>query len=120
MDLVLEVRTGREHVTMICHGKLVGGKEAEAFCQTAKMLMTGFDNIIINLAGVRTMDCGGLGSLASVLGLSVEHSKRVRIVHASALVTQMLHVTKLDQFLDRENRPRPQLVATVHEAVAWI
>jgi anti-anti-sigma regulatory factor len=118
MNLILEVRTGREYVTLACHGQLIGGKEADAFLHTAKMLMGGFDNLIINLAGVRTVDCGGLGSLASVLGFAVDKSKRVRIVRASVLIMEMLHITRLDQFLDREDRPRPQLVATNHAAVA--
>ena len=69
MDLILEVRTGRERVTMACHGKLIGGKEADAFRRSALLLMGGFDKLTINLAGVRTVDCGGLGSLASVLAL---------------------------------------------------
>ena len=42
MDLILEVRTGRERVTMACHGKLIGGKEADAFRRSAMLLMGGF------------------------------------------------------------------------------
>ncbi len=92
MDLILEVRTGRERVTMACHGKLIGGKEADAFRSSAMLLMGGFDKLIINLAGVRAVDCGGLGSLASVLALAVDKGKQVRITHASPLILQMLQV----------------------------
>lgn len=59
MDLILEVRTGRERVTMVCHGKLVGGKEADTFRRSAMLLLGGFDKLTINLAGVRAVDCGG-------------------------------------------------------------
>ena len=52
---------------LACHGKLIGGKEADAFRRSALLLMGGFDKLTINLAGVRTVDCGGLGSLAAVL-----------------------------------------------------
>jgi anti-anti-sigma factor len=117
MDLVLEVRTGREQVTMACSGKLIGGKEAEVFGHTAMLLLGGFDKLIINLAEVHTMDCGGLGSLAAVLTFAVDKSKQVRIAHASPLIIQMLQITKLDQFLDRQSRPGPQLVAKSREAV---
>ena len=86
MDLILEVRTGRERVTMACHGKLIGGKEADAFRRSAMLLMGGFDKLTINLAGVRAVDCGGLGSLASVLALAVDKGKQVRITHASPLI----------------------------------
>jgi anti-anti-sigma factor len=118
MDLVLEVRTGRERVTMACQGKLVGGNEADAFRRSAMLLMGGFDNLVINLAGVRTMDCGGLGSLASVLALAASKGKQVRITQATPLVTEMLHVANVDQFLLEENMPRPQQVTNTCEAVA--
>ncbi len=118
MDLILEARTGRERVTMVCHGKLVGGKEADVFRESAMLLMGGFDNLVIDLAGVRTMDCGGLGSLASVLGTSMEKGRQVRIANASPLVVEMLRVTKLDQFLERENRPITRGTAGHREAAA--
>jgi len=111
MDLILEVRTGRERVTMACRGKLVGGKEAEAFRRNAMLLMGGFDKLTINLAEVAMLDCGGLGSLAAVLGVAVDKGKEVRITHASPLIMQMLQIAHLDQFLDRDNSyPRPLLV----------
>ncbi len=78
MDLILEVRTGREQVTMACHGKLIGGKEADAFRSNAILLMGGFDKLVINFAGVRAVDCGGLGSLAAVLAAAVDKSRQVR------------------------------------------
>ncbi len=76
MDLILEVRTGRERVILACHGKLIGGKEADAFRRSALLLLGGFDKLTINLAGVRTMDCGGLGSLAAVLAWSIKQGSR--------------------------------------------
>jgi anti-anti-sigma factor len=118
MDLILEVRTGRERVTMACHGQLIGGKEADAFRRSAMLLMGGFDKLTINLAGVRTVDCGGLGSLASVLALAVDKGKQVKITHASPLVAQMLQVTNLEQFLDRAGSSGPQLVMPRQEAIA--
>lgn len=118
MDLILEVRTGRERVTMACHGKLIGGKEAEAFRRSALLLLDGFDKLTINLAGVRSVDGGGLGSLASVLALAMDKGKQVQIIHASALVVEMLEVTKLDQFLEPARRAVPQLVTSSQEAIA--
>jgi anti-anti-sigma factor len=109
MDLILEVCTGRERVTMACHGKLIGGKEAEAFRRSAMLLMGGFDKLTINLAGVRSADCGGLGSLASVLALAVDKGKQVQITHASPLIIEMLQATNLERFLEPA-RMRPQLV----------
>jgi anti-anti-sigma factor len=118
MDLVIEVRTGRERVTMDCHGKLVGGKEAEVFRRSAILLMGGFDSLTINLADVRTVDCGGLGSLAAVLAVAMEKGKQVRIAHANPLVIQMLRVTNLEHFLERASKPGPKLVMSRRESVA--
>ena len=100
MDLVLEARTGRECVTMLCHGMLVGGKEAEAFRSSAMLLIGGFDNLVIDLAGVRRVDCGGLGSVVAVLSMAMSKGKQVRLAHASPAIMQMLEATKLDEFVD--------------------
>lgn len=119
MDLILEVRTGHERVTMSCHGKLVGGKEADAFRRSALLLMGGFDKITINLAGVRTVDCGGLGSLASVLGIAIDKGKQVRVTHANPVIREALEVTKLSEFLERDGAMGPQVVPpSSREAVA--
>jgi ABC-type transporter Mla MlaB component len=118
MDLVLEVRTGRERVTMACHGKLVGGNEADTFRRSAMLLLDGFDKLTINLAEVRTVDSGGLSSLASVLGFATDKGKEVRITHAIPMITEMLHVANLERFLVLDILPGPQLVKGAHEAVA--
>jgi anti-anti-sigma factor len=118
MDLILEVRTGHERVTMACHGKLIGGNEADAFRRSALLLMGGFDQLSINLAGVRTMDRGGLGSLAAVLTLAMNKGKQVRITHASPSIIEMMQVGNLEQFLDLGNRLKPQPATNIREAVA--
>ncbi len=118
MDLVLEVRTGRERVTMACHGKLIGGKEAEAFRRSAMLLMGGFNHLTFDLAGVRAVDCGGLGSLASVLEFAVERGKEVRITNASRLIAESLRVTHLERFLVRDADREPKLIPFNHTAVA--
>ena len=118
MDLILEVRTGRERVTMACHGKLIGGKEADAFRRSALLLMGGFDNMTLNLAGVRTMDSGGLGTLASVLAQAVDKGKQVRIIHASPLLTEMLKAAGLAHFLELGVHPAPPPVTDRHAAIA--
>lgn len=118
MDLILEVRTGREHVTMCCHGRLIGGKEADAFRRSALLLMGGFDKITINLADVRTVDCGGLGSLASVLGAAIDKGKQVRIIHANPVIAKALEVTKLSEFVEHDGAVGPQLIPNSQEAVA--
>jgi len=116
MDLVLEVRTGRDRVTMACHGKLIGGKEAEAFRRSAVLLIGGFDRIIINMAGVRAVDCGGLGSLASVLALATDKGKHVRVTHASPLIAEQLRLTRLEEYMEKQDSPTPQMVMSNRQA----
>jgi len=118
MDLILEVRTGRERVTMACHGKLVGGNEADTFRRSAMLLLNGFDKLTINLAGVRTADSGGLSTLAAVLELATDKGKEVRITHAIPMIAEMLHVTNLERFLEPDILLGPQLVKHGREAVA--
>jgi anti-anti-sigma factor len=118
MDLILEIRTGRECVTMACQGKLIGGKEADAFRRSALLLLGGFEKININLAGVRMVDCGGLGSLARVLEMAAEQGKTVRIMHATRLIAEQLRLAGLEAFMENSQMPRPRLVGTGREAVA--
>ncbi len=118
MDLILEVRTGRKRVTMACHGKLIGGEEGDAFRRSALLLMGAFDKITINLAGVRSADCGGLGSLASVLAHAVEKGKQVHMIHPSPMLTEMLHAAGLEQFLELHAPAAPTAVSSLDAAVA--
>jgi anti-anti-sigma factor len=116
MDLILEVRTGRRRVTMACHGKLIGGEEGDAFRRSALVLMGAFDKMTINLAGVRSADCGGLGSLASVLAQASEKGKQVRITQASPMLTQMLQSFELQQFLELPVDAAPPMVNGLNAA----
>lgn len=97
MDLVLEVRTGRDRVTMACQGQLIGGKEIEAFRRSALLLLGGFDRLTINLAGVRRADREGWFGLASILTAAEAQGKHVRITHASHL--RMAEVTGIMDLL---------------------
>jgi anti-anti-sigma factor len=118
MDLILEVRTGRQRVTMACHGKLTGGEEADAFRRSALLLLGGFDKMTINLAGVRSADCGGLDSLASVLAQAVDKGKQVRLTRVSPWLAQMLEAAGLAHFLEQGSSVVPPPVASRHAAVA--
>jgi anti-anti-sigma factor len=118
MDLVVEVRTGRDRVTMACHGKLVGGREAEAFRRNAMLLIGGFDTLTINLGGVRSLDCGGMGCLATVLEAARQRGRMVRISNASRLVCEALEVIGLGDFLQQPAPPQLAPVPSQAAAVA--
>ena len=117
MDLILEVRTGRDQVTMTCHGQLIEGKETDAFRRNAVLLLGGFDRLTINMAGVRSADYTGLWSLASVLALAEERGKKVRITHPSPAMVDMLKNNGLGESLGKPFRSsfRP---AVLQEACA--
>jgi ABC-type transporter Mla MlaB component len=82
------------------------------------LLLNGFDKLTINLAGVSTVNSGGLNTLAAVLEFAADKGKEVRITHAIPMITEMLHVTNLERFLEPDILPGPQLVKRSHEAVA--
>jgi anti-anti-sigma factor len=111
MDLILEVRTGQDRATMACHGQLIEGQEAEAFRRSALLLLGGFDKLILNLAGVRSADRGGLSTLASLLELARDKGKQVRITHAGHLKAQILEVTGLAHLLEREPVAMPPVAS---------
>jgi ABC-type transporter Mla MlaB component len=100
MDLIVEVLTKRQRVTMSCHGKLVGGEEADAFRRSAVLLMGGFDRMTINLAGVRSADGSGLGMLAGVVAQAENKGKTVRLTHAGEWLIPMLQSAGLTGCLE--------------------
>lgn len=118
MDLIMEVRTGRERVTLACHGKLVGGKEAEAFRRNVVLLLGGFQHVDINLSQIRAVDCGGLGSLAAVLGMARDKNCQVRVLHANSIIREQLKLTGLERFLADAPNGSMSLVDAPHVAVA--
>jgi hypothetical protein len=85
MDLVLEVRTGRDRVMMACRGQLIEGKEIEAFRRSALLLLGGFERVTINLGGVRRADREGWNCLAALLAAADERGRKLRIIHAGHL-----------------------------------
>jgi len=106
MDLILEVRTGRDRVTMACSGQLVGGKEIEAFRRSAFLLLGGFDRLTINLAGVRHADHEGWNGLAAVLATGQARGKQVKITHAAHL--HMPDIAGFENLLGlHEQQPQP-------------
>jgi ABC-type transporter Mla MlaB component len=117
MDLILEVCTGRQRATMACHGKLIGGDEANAFRRSALLLMGGFDRITIDLEGIRSADADGMGALASVLAYAVEKGKQARLTRASVWLLPMLQSCGIVHFLVPYTAPVPRL-ACAQEACA--
>ena len=117
MDLILEVRTGRDRVTMACSGQLIDGKETDVFLRNAVLLLGGFDKMTIDMAGVRSTDYTGLWSVASVLALAAERGKQVRITHPSPAMVDMLKSNGLGESLTKSFRSAPT-AAVPQEACA--
>ncbi len=118
MDLILEVRTGRDRVTMACHGQLIEGKETDVFRRNAVLLLGGFDRLTIDMAGVRSADFTGLWSLAAVLALAEERGKQVRITHPSPAMVDMLKSNGLGESLKQSFRSAFPAPAMPQEACA--
>ena len=104
MDLILEVRTGRDRVTMTCSGQLIEGKETDVFRRNAMLLLGGFDKLTIDMAGVRSADYTGLWSVAAVLALAEEKGKQVHIMHPSPAMADMLRSNGLGESLKKSFR----------------
>jgi ABC-type transporter Mla MlaB component len=100
MDLILEVCTGRQRVTLACHGMLVEGAEARAFRRSALLLMSGFDKMTLDVAGLRGADGGGMGTLASVLAKAEEQGKKVQILHPAAWFLRLLQSEGMSRFVE--------------------
>ena len=110
MNLIVEVRTGRDQVTMACRGVLLGGREAEVFRRNAILLLGGFDKLTVDVAEITALDCAGVGSLAAVAAHASRLGKTIQISRAGATVREILRIAHLGHLLAPERRHRPSFV----------
>ena len=101
MDLNLTVRTGDDETIIECSGRIVDGDEATALRQVVKRLIAqGTKHIVLNLAGVRYIDSGGLGVLAGLHTSALHTGSHLRLVNPTPQTAKLLRITHLVTFFD--------------------
>ena len=99
MELRLD-RHDRNNIAVLkCKGRLTAGVSSLVFCEALQDALRSHDYVLLDLTGVREIDCNALGALASCLSMARDHNKIVRCCGASRVVRQVLEITRLGRFM---------------------
>lgn len=78
------------------HGKLNIGAGAETLRKAvASLVFEGDRKIVLNLAGVPSMDSGGLGELVRCSLIAQREQGAIKLVNLTSKITDLLTITKL-------------------------
>ena len=95
MQLKLSSRTVDGVVVVDCHGRIIFGDESLLLREAVKEQLKGCKNVIINLADVRYIDSGGLGTLVGLFTSARGLGGNVKLSALTERVGELLQVTKL-------------------------
>lgn len=95
--LSVDTRRAGETVTLVCIGRIVVGPEAEALEQIATAQRATV--LVIDLAGVETIDASGLGTLVRIKMWSEGSGIALKLTNPNKLVREELLLTCLDSVL---------------------
>jgi anti-anti-sigma regulatory factor len=86
---------GRKAV-IYCEGRLVCGQENVLLNEVTLTFMRAWKSLTVDLGGVRTVDAGGLGALATIARWAREERAEFVISHPTRWVHHLLHLVNLD------------------------
>ena len=107
----LERRDRGNVAVLACKGRLTTGVSSLVFCEALQDALRAHHCVLLDLAGVREIDCGTLGALASCLGMARDQGHIVRCCGASKMVREVLELTRLGRFMGFYDSERTALEA---------
>lgn len=111
MELRLERHDRANVAVLACKGRLTTGVSSLVFCEALQDALRGHHCVLLDLSGVREIDCGALGGLASCLSMAREQGHIVRCCGASKVVREVLELTRLGRFMGFYDSERTALEA---------
>jgi len=107
----MEAREVGETVILNCKGRLVYREEAAALTGKVSDLLSDYRHVILNFAGVESIDSSGLGSLAMLCLWAKAAGGTVLFCNLHPRVERMLRLTNLNSVLE--------IHSTEAGALAW-
>ncbi len=93
-------RHDQENIAVLkCKGRLTTGVASMVFCEALQDALRSHQWVLLELSGVRAIDCGALGALAGCLEMARDHNRIVRCCGASKVVREVLELTRLGRFM---------------------
>ena len=98
--LRVELRVVGETVVVSCRGRVVYREEAAGLTGQVSDLLSDYRHVILNFAGVESVDSGGLGSLAMLCLFAKATGSRVSLCSVPPQVEKLLRLTNLSTVLE--------------------
>ena len=111
MPLELTVRKTPDAVVVSCAGRLVFGDETTELRECVKEIMAEDPRIVLDLARVRDIDSGGVGTLVGLFTSAVNAGGDLKLAAASPKVMQTLSITRLLGIIRAYERVEDAIVA---------
>ena len=111
VELRLERHDRGNIAVLTCKGRLTAGVSSLVFCESLQEAMRSHQCVLLDLTGVKEVDCGALGSLASCLKMARDQRRIVRCCGASRMVREVLELTRLGRFMSFYESERVALEA---------
>jgi anti-sigma B factor antagonist len=100
LKLSLETRNRGEVIIVHCQGRIVYREEATSLSRLVGELLHGGSKVVLDLAGVSSMDSAGIGELALLETWAQERDADLKIASANETVNSLLDLTNLDSVLE--------------------
>jgi anti-anti-sigma factor len=113
--LTVTVHSGLSAVTLLCHGRIVLGLEAE----TLRCIATSRPEhrVIVDLRDVCRMDASGLGLLVDLHCWAQQRAAELRIANPSSEVRRLFAITNLESVLGIDHAAQREFDTTGQRAM---
>ena len=100
LKLSVEARNQGNIIVVHCQGRIVYRDEAAALSRVVNEILHEGSKVVLDLAGVTSIDSAGIGELALLQSLAQGRSAELKCAGANELVSTLLELTNLDSVLD--------------------
>jgi anti-sigma B factor antagonist len=102
-----------DNVAIVCvRGRIVNGETAAL--REAVAAQSHVKTVILDLAGVTTIDASGLGLMLQLRGQSEARGIGFKLMNVSSFVRQVFEITRLDTVLEVVSRSEPAPVISAN------
>jgi anti-anti-sigma factor len=88
-----------DHIIVRCQGAILVGEDFSAL-RWAVMKDTAAKMVVLDMAGVKRVDAGGLGVLLALREWAGEHSTQFKLMNVRPNVERVIKIVRLDRVLD--------------------
>ena len=100
VEFALTTRALDDVAIVNCGGKLVFEKEAAALCRAVSGLLKGYQNVIVNMSGVASIDGSGLGTLAECIREAQQSGASLIFCRVPKKVRELLDLTRISSMVE--------------------